>query len=559
MLTAGLLSACSLPLPVGVHTPSNIATQRQQAGLQVLPQGPTAGQSQTAVVAGFIAAQASPAGDYAIARAFLTGDAASSWSPSTGLRVFAPDTEQLQLRSTQQERSVQVRLTALGNVDNGGHFVRDQRTANDFYGVTKTADGWRISSIPKGIGLQLSLVDLLRTFAVRSVYYLAPEQPGTKQRHLVPDRVFVRRPPGVDSVSTLVQRAFASPSAALEGSVDPVLSGVTPESVRRARDGIVTVQLSQEANALGADDLRNLSARLVWTLRADPLFAGLRLSTDRGVLHPPGAGDVQPATSWAAYDPEALSEAPTYYFVSRKRLRAAGSRLLTSPFTQAAPGGVAVDSVAVSPRGDRIATLHAVGRQVEVDLGSLTSAEVSVSLQRPGLSSPTWGSGEIGLWMLQSSDRVVRTDPAGTGLHAVSIQGRPAGDLRSLALSRDGTRAALVIDHGVYVAKVVWQGGVASLASPTLVLESHGRPRQVAWSSATELVVLQPDQGAAAVVRIAVDGSTKAQVLIGSLSPTAVAAAGANLIVASQDGALYSIGQGITKEQARGTAPTFPG
>jgi hypothetical protein len=160
--------------------------------------------------------------------------------------------------------------------------------------------------------------------------------------------------------------------------------------------------------------------------------------------------------------------------------------------------------------------------------------------------------------MLRGGTEVVRAG-AGNLVHPVPLADRPPGPLRSLALSRDGTRAALVIDRGVYVAKVVWDGGSPRLVSPTLVFKKDGVPRQVAWSTATELVVLQPDQGATAVQRVPVDGSTDASVvLIGSLSPRSVASAGTVLVVASADGALYSVSQGITK-QARGSAPVFPG
>ena len=558
---AGMLLAagCSLPLPTGVHRPTAVPGQGQPAELQVLPQGPTAGLSPAAAVAGFLAAQASPTGSYAIARQFLTGAAARAWSPEAGISVYSPDTERVALAPQRQgETSVQVQLTVLGEVDQDGHFVPERRDASDFYGVTKTREGWRVSTVPKGVGLQLTKIDLLRTFAARNIYYLAPQLPGTGQaRHLVPDRVFLPSGPGTDVPTDLVRRVFAQPSPALKGAVDEVLPGVAPLSATRSRDGVVTVTLSEDANGLGADDLRDLSARLVWTLRADPLFTGLRLTTTRGILRPRGSSDVQPASAWSGYDPEGLGADPAYFFVARHRLRASGLKLPASAFTQPAPAGTAVDTVAVSPRGDRIATLHAVGGQVEVDLGSSRSSTVTVGLRAAGLSSPTWGSGEAGLWLIQGHQRVMRLDGSGKHLTPVAIQDRPAGRLTSLALSRDGARAALVIDRKVYVAKVVWHAGVATLSGAVKLLSGPGSPSQVVWSTPTELVVLQPDQGATAVLRLAVDGSSSTTVLTGQLMPTAVAAAGPVLVLASR-GALYSVAQGITKETT-GSQPTFPG
>lgn len=559
---AGLLLAagCSLPLPAGVHRPTAVPGQDQPADLQVLPQGPTAGLSPTAAVAGFLAAQASPTGDYAIARQFLTGAAAGAWSPDLGITIYSPESEKVALAPQRQgETSVQVQLRVLGEVDREGHFVPGQRDAPYFYGVTKTGAGWRVSSVPEGVGLQLTKVDLLRTFAARSVYYLAPQLPGAGQaRHLVPDRVFLPSGPGTEVPTDLVRRVFAQPSPALKGAVDGVLPGVGPLAVTRSRDGTVTVTLSEDANGLGADDLRNLSARLVWTLRADPLFTGLRLTTTRGILRPKGSSDVQPASAWSGYDPEGLGADPAYFFVARHRLRASGLQLPASAFTQGPPTGTPVDTVAVSPRGDRIATLHTVGRVVEVDLGSSRSATVTVGARAAGMSSPTWGSGESGLWLLRDQQHVMRLDSSGKHLTPVVIQGRPAGRITSLALSRDGARAALVIDRKVYVAKVVWHAGTARLEGAVKLLDGPGSPSQVVWATPTELVVLQPDQGATALLRLAVDGSSSTTVLTGQLAPTAVAAAGPVLVLASR-GALYSVAQGITKVQATGSQPTFPG
>jgi hypothetical protein len=553
-----LAAACSLPLPSGVRAPSNVASQRQSADLQVLPQGPTAGQGSLAVVAGFLAAQASPAGDYAIAREFLTGDAARRWSPHLGVRVYRPESEQIQPPA--RDQPVPVLMTEVGEVDSSGRYVAHEAPKHDFYGVIKIREGWRINSLPTWVGLQLTQVDLLRTFAARNIYYLAPRHAGDP-RHLVPDRVFLPGGPKVGA-DALVRRLFEQPTAALGDSVDPIDPSLALLSVRRSRDGVVTVTLSDDALSLGTDDLRDLCARLVWTLRADPAFTGLRLSTSRGVLRPPGVPDVQPATAWESYDPESLDASPAYLFVKDRRIAASGTRLTASPLTT---GSRRVDQVAVSPRGDRLAALVANGATVEVDLGSTRSSRVSTVAQASGLTSPTWGSGERGLWMVQHdgrpghSDRVVRVEPTGSTLLGVPIASRPAGRISSLALSRDGARAALVIGRAVYVFRVTWTGETASLVEPRLLPTGHrGIATQVVWSTPTELVVLKPDQGALAVQRVAVDGSASTYVLLGTLSPTSLAAAGSTLVVAS-GGQLWSVAQGITSAQPVGMSPAFPG
>ncbi|MFN2538876.1 MAG: LpqB family beta-propeller domain-containing protein [Mycobacteriales bacterium] len=553
---AGLLlvAGCSLPLPTGVHTPSGVTGEQPPADLQVLPQGPTRGQGQTAVVAGFLAAQASPAGDYAIARQFLTGEAARTWSPHSGIVVYSPESEHV-MQPRPQDQSVQVELSVVGQVDRTGRYVaRTRPPRSEFYSLARISGSWRISKVPDGIGLQLTQLDLFRIFAPRSVYYLATQQRPGDPRHLVPDRVFLPSGPRVDTTA-LVHRLFQAPTTSLQDSVEASSRALAATSVQRSREGVVTVRLTDDAEGMGAADLRDLSARLVWTLRADPTFTALRVVTSHGVLRRPGVPDVQPRTSWESYDPEALGESPPYYFISHRRLQAAGTTLVTSSLTN---GHVPVDAIAVSPRGDRVAALHISGGTVDVHLGSTRSAAVSTVAHAPGLGSPTWGSGEVGLWLVQGGSSVVRIDPRRPGLLPVAFPGRPPGRIASLALSRDGARAALVIAGRVYVCRVTLAGGVASLVDPVLLPTVEGPVTQVAWSTPTEVVVLMPNQGARAILRIAVDGSSRSPVLTG-LIPTAIAAAGPMLVVASDEGALYSVSQGITKVQPSGARPTFAG
>ena len=160
--------------------------------------------------------------------------------------------------------------------------------------------------------------------------------------------------------------------------------------------------------------------------------------------------------------------------------------------------------------------------------------------------------------MLEGRSRVVQLGPSRSLLQTVSMPGRPAGPITSLCLSRDGARAALVIAGTVYVSRVLWSAGAPSLVDAHPVA-STGSPLQVVWSTSTELVVLEVgEQGARAVQRVAVDGSSPTPVSVGLLTPTAVAAAGTTLIVAS-GGALYAVAQAVPKRKAVGTNPVFPG
>ncbi len=565
-LAVALVAGCSLPLPDGVRTPSDVTGQDGRAGLQVLPEGPSLSQGARGAVAGFIAAQASPLGDYAIARQYLVGQAALRWSPESGIRVFRPDLETVS--SDRQDPSIiRVTMSTVATGASTGHYTPVRGTPSETYGVTKDrSGGWRISSLPDGVGLQLSQTDLARTFAVRNLYYLAPQRHTTDLRHLVPDRVFL--PAAPDLSELLVRRVLGTPYEGLSGSVAPTgVPGLKVLDVSRSRDGVVTVALSNQVRALSGEALRDLAAQLVWTLRQESQVTGLRLREDGLPVRVDGEPDVIPVTEFASYDPDGLPANPPYYFLADGHLRSSVKGLARSELTV---GPRRLEAIAISPRDDRVAALHRVGDRVEVLLGSTRSGSVTTPDRAVGLSSPTWGSGEVGLWMLQGDDRVVRLDPLGGRLSRVPLS-QPLTGITSLAVSRDGARVALAVGRTVRVGRIVWGPAGARvvdlrpLATSVTVQQqvaSNAIVQQVAWATSTDLVVLLRGSGAARVVqRLTVDGSgpLPAQPLPLAVSPTAITAAGASVLVSSGGRSqVFGVGQSAALQQA-GSSPVYPG
>lgn len=549
-----LAAGCSLPLPSGVHTPDGVRGQGRPAELQVLPQGPITGQGPKEIVEGFLAAQASPTDDYAIARQFLTGEAARAWDPGRGIRVYTPESERVTLSAsaTGQDRQPTVSLRQVATVDRAGHYTTDPATiAAEAYGMTKVGAGYRISRLPAWTGLQLSPIDLQRTYAIRNVYYLAPQRaPG---RHLVPDRVLLPAGPALND--ELVRRLLDAPSKDLVGSVEePSAPSLTLLSVEGS--GVVTVTVSHDVDGLSPDEVRDLQAQLVWTLKQDERFTGLRLRTANQVIRGDGESDVVPATAFASYDPNALPANPPYAYLAPIADGNLPGRLRST--TALTPSELTatdrLDSIAVNPRADRIAALRRRGNDDQVLLGSAKSSRVTTGPSARGLTSPTWGSGEIGLWMLQGSDRLVRWDLVSDRLQQVPLPSRPAGRLRSLAVSRDGVRAALAIGEHVYVGRIAWSpAGTPSVVGLTAV-DTDGTPQQVVWSTPTELVVL----GSSAVQRVSIDGSTAAALVnLGTNGPSSITAAGPTVLF-SFGGKVYSAGVSAPV-QGSGAAPVFPG
>jgi hypothetical protein len=177
-----------------------------------------------------------------------------------------------------------------------------------------------------------------------------------------------------------------------------------------------------------------------------------------------------------------------------------------------------------------------------------------------GLSSLSWGSGAYGLWLVQRGTGVVRVDPTNPGLQKVNLVGELPGVPTALSMSRDGSRAAVVVAGRLFVVRVEPVNGVPRLVDPTeLAPGDLGGVRDVAWSTPTELVVIRRlSSGPASVLRLTVDGSASTVVQASGLTPLALAAAGSALLVQSGT-SLYALGSTATLRQASGTVPNYPG
>lgn len=561
MVLVGLLAGCSLPLSHQVHEVGDgVAGSRKGGPLQVIPPGPHADATPTETVLGFLGAQADSNGRHAIARQFLDPAERKLWRDDTDVRVYDPD--KLLVREipggTATATSVQVALVVTAQVRSDGSYVVLPATPLvETYGLHRVAGQWLLDDVSDG--LRLTAADQQRSFAAVPVYYLAPR--AEDGPHLVPDQVFL--PVDGDLAGTLVSRLLQPPSQSLAGSVrTAVPSGTRLRGpVQQSAAGLVTVDLTGLARRPAGTALEDLSAQLVWTLRAlGSGFRSLRLLVDGAPLRPAGVTGDQDSDAWAAYDPEGLGPKPPYYFVSERRLRSSVD-LPAGPATVGdvgSAGSVPVDQVAVTPDRGRLALLErSAGGRVTVRLGAARGSSYPVVAAGDDLRSPTWGDGQLGLWLLRGDRSVVRVDG---GLHPVPVPGLPPGRVTSLAVSRDGVRVALVVNGRLYVGRVELSAGEPSVVALTEPLPALRSVRQATWASSTELCVLGSLNRPLQVVRVAVDGSATEVLDTVGLMPTAVAASPAGVVVLSGGRLFLSTGGAFRQAQPdRATAPAYPG
>ena len=567
---AVLAAGCSLPLPRGVQVPGKVAAgQRQPRDIQVLPPGPRTDAKPIAVVTGFLGAQSNPDRQHAIARQFLTPARRTSWRDAGEVRVYDPRTLQVKEKAQLGDQStVEVSADVTGVIHpDGSYEAMAPAQLIEAYGLRRVDRGpWQLSDVPAG--LRLSPADRDRSFRVRRTYFLAPSYAGGRPDHLVADQVLL--PIQTDPAPSLVARLLSGPSRLLEGSVlSDVPAGTSARSVTTTAQGMVTVDLSAQVQQLPGAARQGLSAQLVWTLRQlGPAFSGLRLLVDGRPFRVPDTGAEQPSGEWEAYDPDGLGSEPPLSYLADHRLRAVGTSLPPGPATSGSSidaGSLPVDAVAVTPDGLGVALLTGgPPSTVQVRTGPLRALSYAAPRVRlRGLTSPSWGSGEAGLWLLRGQD-VLLLPAAGPARSVPLGRGVPA-PLTSLAVSRDGARLALVAGGRLFVGRVEHGGaGGIRVAGLMAIAPQLAGVTSVAWETGTSLVVLGRVRDALLPVRVAVDGSSFDPLDGPGLPgpPPAVAASPAGVWVtagAGRAGRLYRLrGRGFDAGPF-GSDPVYPG
>jgi hypothetical protein len=569
-----LATGCGLPLPEGVQEPRRVEPGQQKRGdIQVLPPGPRDDNTPEQAVRGFFGAQSNPDDRHASARAFLTADRRAAWDDAGPVRVFDA---QHGLSITAVEGRPEFFVVTggrVGEIGRDGAYTRAEGTISITVRVRKGARGrWELSDAPPG--LLLSTADRDRSFRWRSVYFLAPAsgQPGATA-HLVPDPVYF--PVNADPAQALVERLIAGPSRPLGDSVETAVpTGTTLlHPVTTDAAGVVTVDLSGPVGRAPEPQLEQLSAQLVWTLRGvESGFSKLRLRSDGADVRVASGGDadgLQDRDAWASFDPDGLALSAPAYYLSGRRLRSLDPGLPSGPASDD-KNRLLVDEAAIATRGGTLALLTNEGAAWALRTGLVTGTTFDVRWRGPAPASPSWGSGDRGVWFV-AGGRVVLVPPSGRAVD-VPVDGIGAfGPVGRLRVSRDGARVALVAGRGAQRVLVVGRVRVVRGQVRVVALRSVAPAvidvSDVSWDGATSLVVLGRSAELSRLpIRVAVDGSTYAPLIRVGLEnsepvsltgapdrPLVVAATSARLPVLFRDN-----GRVYTRE-ARGYAPFYPG
>ncbi len=344
-----------------------------------------------------------------------------------------------------------------------------------------------------------------------------------------------------DPAQQAVEHLLTGPSSGLAGSVETAVpaGAALRRPVTTSATGEVVVDLTGPPEAYPGPSRADLSAQLVWTLReALPDFTRLSLLVDGRVLQVPGVGQPQPRGAWSGYAPDGPLERPPGLALVAGGLRTLEPVVEDRPATAVADVSRVVDQ-AVDARTGRLAVLTDDGDTRTLRVGPLAGPLTAV-LRDPGLRSPTWGSGDGGVYVLRTGARpaVLLVPPVPTAVPVeVALVGAPALDASSLLrVSRDGVRVALVAAGALQVGRLE-QGAVPRLVA--LRTLSTG-VRDVAWRTGTQLAVLVQDTEPPLLplLSLSVDGTsavTGGLVGVAEGTPVALAAFGGQPLLVEVD------------------------
>lgn len=553
LAVAALVAGCagiptSGPIQQGPEVPDGQADQV----IRVIVRPPQPDMTPTQIVSGFIEASASFEDDHAIARQYLTADAAASWDPSVGTRVY----DGVPTLAPNGPADVDMTATLAGSVTADGHFqVSPGRLLTESFTLDYVEGQWRIANPPPGLLLARSDID--RAFRSYDVYFLDPEFTT-----LVPDPRLIPAN-GAGLATSLMQALAAGPTDWLAPAVRTALpdgAGLAVNAVP-VEEGVAVVDLDASVRLVNDATRRALSAQIVWTLRQVPGVLAVDLRAGGQALPVPGVANPQPEDTWRGFDPNAMpADAMAYAVRSGRVVEVSG------PAPRAVPGGAGLgapplDGIAVSFDGNRIAGLD--------DQGALWAAETRAGaptvdlIPDPGQSRPSFGRG-ASAWVIDPQQELKQVLPDGT-VFTIPVEGLSTKiRMESVSVSRDGTRIALVVRRGprtfVMLALIVLREGAARVQSPVRVDARLTTVTDVAWAEDDRLIVLGAEgAGTPAVYEIDL-ARAAVRSLGGPPDPLRVAAApGFPPLAASADGQIYSYAGGPWISAGFGGSPAYPG
>lgn len=478
----------------GVPSGSQVVGGRVTGGQQpiddpyvrVIPNGPGPDWDPGKIITAFQAASGSfdgPNGEHQVAREYLA--CPSCWRPGVATIVY-DRMEQSSVQLDGDRALVTDEVYQLGRIGSDGQYLADQHHFKQTYELRQIQKQWRITQLPQE--LLLSRNDVNRAFRALDLYFFAPDS-----QVLVPNPVFIPLVNRTWLSEQLVKQLIGGPTTWLKSA--SVRNGFPNGTQLRRLDisgGLATVDLSRQARG---GDLRNMSIQLMWTLRQLREVNQMKLEIEGKPVRVPGAnGAVQQAGLWGAYNPDGAGDEPRGY------MRMTDGRLarLDNNVPQVLLPKLRVSHPAISYDTREVASVGNEGSTITViDVAQGTSRVVLHAKLKGGrFSTPSWDT-RGNVWAVESNSHGSRLWEIEGGTRTLNVDGWTLAPypVKALRISRDGTRAAAIVQMGA--ASQVQLGRVDR--APTGGLQAEGfiaissdiqGAVDLAWRDADHLAVI---------------------------------------------------------------------
>lgn len=525
MSTLALLVTGCAQLPTST-SPQAMGTVQRDAGAADVPT-PAPGKEPDLLLRDFLKASSEPGGRHSAARKFLTDTAADDWDDSTSISIIDKIDVFFDSRST-DSATLLISAAKVGSLDDTGSFRAEEGTLETRVSMARVDGEWRIDRLPDGVIIDRS--QFLNTYHQVQLYFVNPE--GTT---VVADPrwLSVR----VEELAAqLISMLIEGPTPPLEGSVEtrfsPAVHLRSTLTKIDGRDSDVGVGIGgvrmdfQGVGGLGPQEREQFAAQVVWTLSSAGITGPYQILSDGAPLDQRYANGYTTDTV-AAFDPSEDSADVGLHAINNGALVSmTDSGIVPVPGPLGEPSELI--SAALSRDGRRVAAVRTPSGPdapggVELVVGDYGSIP-AVAANGPSMSRPTWGA-DGSVWVVVGEDSVQRIGtgpdgaPAGTQVDIGDVT--KVGDkITALSLSRDGVRAALIVDGRVFVALVTPRpDGTVALTSPRTIGYTAGDDAvSLDWSGSEEIGVVRSTPDAPPVV-MSFDGFTVRSMSSRNLAP----------------------------------------
>lgn len=504
VMTAALLASGCASVPSS-SAPQAIGTVERSAPTS-LPK-PTPGMEPDLLLREFLKATADPANRHLAARQFLTESASSEWDDA-GSALLIDRVVFVETRSADRV-SVAMRADILGSLSDMGVFETAEGALPDPGSIelVMTSDGWRIDKLPNGVFLDwqqfqatykrhtLYFVDPTGATMVPDPRYVAVSDPDQLATELITKMISGPRPEMANTVRNLMGAPLR-----LRGPVTRADGGKT--GIGRGYGG-ARVEL-ESLSTTDPHSRQLLAAQIIWTLARADIKGPYVLDIDGAPL------DERFADGWntsdvAATDPGAADGAAaglhaliggSLHFLDGQRATRVPGAFGQMPDQRAA---------SLSREGQQVASVTVVRAGAPDMEAALWIGELGREAERStvarGLTRPTWALDQA-VWIVVDGNIVLRVireaasgEPAQIPVDATAVLSRFPGAISELQLSRDGTRAAMVINGQVILAGVEQlPGGEFALTYPRRLGFGLGRSVvSLSWRTGDDIVVSRND------------------------------------------------------------------